>query len=104
MGHSRSTTLYHSHARGKTRFRQANNQETSKSYYRTAKHRRLRAELIQRWKPWEQSTGPRTIEGKATSARNRYRGAERDMLRTLAKLLRSGELIATAHPRDAAIR
>jgi len=59
------------------------------SYYRTAEHRRLRAELIQRWKPWEQSTGPRTEDGKATSARNGYRGGERDMLRTLAKVLGS---------------
>jgi len=59
------------------------------SYYRTTEHRRLRAELIQRWKPWEQSTGPRTVEGKATSSRNGYKSGERDMLRTLAKLLRS---------------
>ena len=27
------------------------------SYYRTADHRRLRAELIQRWKPWEAIIG-----------------------------------------------
>ena len=59
------------------------------SYYRTAEHRRLRAELIQRWKPWEQSTGPRSAEGKATSARNGYRGGERQSLRALAKLLHS---------------
>jgi len=59
------------------------------SYYRTAEHRRLRAELIQRWKPWEQSTGPRTAEGKATSSRNAYKSGERDRLRALAKLLRS---------------
>jgi len=59
------------------------------SYYRTAEHRRLQAELIQRWKPWEQSTGPRTAEGKATSARNGYRGGERQSLRALEKLLHS---------------
>ena len=59
------------------------------SYYRTAEHRRLRAELIQRWKPWEQSTGPRTAEGKATASRNGYRGGERKGLRALAKLLHS---------------
>jgi len=58
------------------------------SYYRTPEHRRLRAELIQRWKPWERSTGPRTAEGKATSSRNGYKGGERETLRTLAKLLR----------------
>ena len=57
------------------------------SHYRTAEHRRLRAELIQRWKPWEQSTGPRTGEGKATSSRNGYKGGERAALRALAMLL-----------------
>jgi hypothetical protein len=48
--------------------------------------------LIQRWKPWEISTGPRTAEGKATSARNGYKGGERDTLRLLAKLLYSLEI------------
>ena len=62
------------------------------SYYRTAEHRRLRAELIQRWKPCEQSTGPRSAEGKATSARNGYKGGERAALRALAKLLHSLEV------------
>ena len=33
--------------------------------------------------------GTRTAEGKASSSRNGYKGGERDMLRTLAKLLRS---------------
>ena len=62
------------------------------SYYRTAEHRRLRAELIQRWKPWLLSTGPRTAEGKATSSRNGYKGGERNSLRALAKLLHSLEV------------
>ena len=75
--------------RGETKSRRANNQDTSMSYYRTAEHRRLRAELIQRWRPWEQSTGPRTAEGKATSARNGYKGGKRSTLRALAKLLHS---------------
>ena len=58
------------------------------SYNRTPEHRRPRAELIRRWKPWEQSTGPRSAEGKATSARNGYRGGERQG-RALAKPLHS---------------
>ena len=28
-------------------------------------------ELIRTWRPWERSTGPRTAEGKAKSAKNR---------------------------------
>ena len=32
--------------------------------------RQRQAEAIKRWKPWEQSTGPRTPEGKATAASN----------------------------------
>ena len=56
------------------------------SYYRMAEHRRLRAELIRRWKPWKRSTGPRTEEVKATSSRNGYKGGERQRLRAPAKL------------------
>lgn len=52
---------------------QTNYQGIAMSYYRTPEHRKLRAELIQRWKPWEQSTGPRTEEGKATSAANSHK-------------------------------
>ena len=37
------------------------------SYFRTPEHRKLRAELIRRWKPWEQSTGPKSAEDKARS-------------------------------------
>ena len=32
--------------------------------------RQRQREAIHQWKPWEQSTGPRTPEGKATAARN----------------------------------
>ena len=39
-------------------------------YFRTPEHRRLRAELIRKWRPWEKSTGPTTPEGKATVSRN----------------------------------
>ena len=59
------------------------------SYYRTPEHRRLRSELIRRWRPWEKSTGPRTPEGKASSSRNRWRGGKREQFRTLMRELRS---------------
>jgi len=36
----------------------------------TAARRAKQANAIQRWKPWEQSTGPRTAEGKDRSAQN----------------------------------
>jgi len=58
------------------------------SYFRTPEHRKLGAELICRWKPWEQSTGPKSAEGKAKSARNAYRGATREWLRELRRALR----------------
>ena len=54
----------------------------------TPGRRQRQAELIRQWKPWEQSTGPRSAEGKATSARNGYRGGERQG-RALAKPLHS---------------
>ncbi len=40
-------------------------------------------------KPWERSTGPRTMAGKGKVARNAYKGAIRAQLRVLARLLRS---------------
>ena len=59
------------------------------SYYRTPEHRRLRSEMIHRWRPWEKSTGPRTPEGKARSSRNRWRGGQREQLRALVRELHS---------------
>ena len=48
--------------------------------------------LIRTWKPWRQSTGPRTSEGKARTARNGDKGGvwriERDMLRRLRQVLK----------------
>ncbi len=59
----------------------------------TPERRARQAELIRTWRPWEQSTGPRTAEGKATTARNGDKGGtwriERDMLRELGRLLKA---------------
>lgn len=44
--------------------------------------------LIRSWRPWEKSTGPRSPQGKAKAAMNRYRGGERQQLRSLSKALR----------------
>lgn len=54
----------------------------------TQERRARQAELIQTWKPWKQSTGPRTNEGKAKVSRNAYKGGQRPMLRELEKILR----------------
>ena len=74
----------------------------------TSARRAKQAQAIQTWRPWEQSTGPRTDKGKAQAAVNarRFHGlspdvlAERDTARALAshvsKLLRyHSELLRT---------
>jgi hypothetical protein len=58
----------------------------------TPERRARQAEQIRRWKPWEWSTGPKTSEGKARVAQNRYKGATRETLRLLARLLRKRRL------------
>ena len=54
----------------------------------TAVRRARQAKLIHAWKPWERSTGPRTIEGKPRVARNAYKRETRRMLLDLRRLLR----------------
>jgi hypothetical protein len=49
---------------------------------------------VRNWKPWTRSTGSLTASGKATVARNAYKGSERTALRKLARVLR--ELIGRA--------
>ena len=53
----------------------------------TLERRQRQAELIQRWKPWEQSTGPVTPEGKARVSGNAWRGGHRAELRELTKMI-----------------
>jgi hypothetical protein len=36
----------------------------------TPERRERQSELIQKWKPWENSTGPNTARGKTTSSMN----------------------------------
>ena len=55
----------------------------------TEERKQRQRELIQSWKPWEQSTGPRSSEGKAIAAMNPYRGGIRPKMRELSKLLKS---------------
>jgi hypothetical protein len=57
----------------------------------TQERKARQASLIQRWKPWERSTGPRTTEGKTRISRNAYKGSPRSMLRALSQLLKDQE-------------
>ena len=45
------------------------------------------SQAIRQWKPWEQSTGPKTKEGKSTVAGNAWRGGHREQLRALSKMV-----------------
>jgi hypothetical protein len=40
----------------------------------TPERRARQAELIRTWRPWQKSTGPRSVEGKAKAARNGDKG------------------------------
>ncbi len=58
----------------------------------TPEQRRQQARAIQRWKPWKQATGPKSVEGKAKVSGNAYAGGEwqelRQAIKTLNKALR----------------
>ena len=47
----------------------------------TDEQKARQATIIQNWKPWQQSTGAKTQEGKAISAMNAYRGYIRRRVR-----------------------
>lgn len=53
----------------------------------TPERRARQAALIRTWRPWEKSTGPRSEEGKARTARNAFKGGHRAELRELARLV-----------------
>ena len=57
----------------------------------TPERRARQAELIRQWRPWEQSTGPTSAEGKARASRNADKGGIRPQLRELAVLLKEQE-------------
>jgi hypothetical protein len=53
----------------------------------TLEQRQRQREAIQNWKPWEQSTGPKSQEGKGRVSRNGWKGGTREMLRKLSRAL-----------------
>ena len=53
----------------------------------TPEQRQKQREGIQKWKPWKQSTGPISREGKAAASRNAWTGGGWLELRELSKLV-----------------
>ena len=53
----------------------------------TPERRQRQREAIQRWKPWNQSTGPTSCEGKAATSNNAYAGGESMRIRSAIRLL-----------------
>ena len=57
----------------------------------TEERREQQRRLIQRWKPWQKSTGAKTAEGKARSSRNAYKtglSEAKELIRQLNQLLK----------------
>jgi hypothetical protein len=54
----------------------------------TAERCKQQSLAIHRWKPWEQSTGPKTTEDKEKVGLNAFNGATRPLLGELARALR----------------
>ena len=53
----------------------------------TPEQRQRQREAIQKWKPWEQSTGPLTPEGRERVSRNAWKGGHRAELRELSMMV-----------------
>ena len=55
----------------------------------TVERKKRQSEMIKEWKPWEQSTGPKTDSGKDTSKMNAYKhGLRSEEFRRLINALR----------------
>ena len=57
------------------------------SYVRTKEHRQIRSQMIHQWKPWLNSIGAKTEQGKAVSSMNAYKGGVRQKQRELNRQL-----------------
>ena len=53
----------------------------------TPERRKKQSEAIRQWQPWNQSTGPKSLEGKAAVARNAWKGGHRSKLREITKMV-----------------
>jgi hypothetical protein len=54
----------------------------------TLEQRKQQAKKIRQWQPWLSSTGAKTLEGKAKSSRNAFKGGFRQQLKELKQLMR----------------
>ena len=57
----------------------------------TVEQRKQQSLKIRQWQPWNHSTGAKTIEGKAITSQNGYKGGVRKLLQDLTKYLRLQE-------------
>jgi hypothetical protein len=64
----------------------------------TDERRAKQAALIHRWKPWEKSTGAKTSEGKAKSARNAFRLTMRKHLLFVRWMAKQSKNLRTGKP------
>ena len=54
----------------------------------TLEQRKQQAEKIRQWKPWTQSTGARTQEGKAVSSQNSFKHGMGKLVKQSRELLK----------------
>src|SRR5690348_9632651 len=78
-------------ARRKTKSSKTNNWRRSMANGWTAERRARQSRLIRGWRPWGNSTGPKTPEGKSIVSMNAYKGGTWRVLRELRRLLRRQE-------------
>ncbi len=55
----------------------------------TLERRAKQSDAIRRWRPWEQSTGPKSDEGKSVTSQNAEKGRHRTTLRAETQELRA---------------
>ena len=54
----------------------------------TPERKAKQATAIQNWKPWQKSTGPKSLQGKTKVSRNAFRGGKRAKFRAVARMLK----------------
>ena len=53
----------------------------------TPERKAKQATAIQSWKPWQKSTGPKSLSGKTKVSRNAFKGGNRSAMRRLTSAL-----------------